>query len=123
MPEKGKVLVVDDSMTNVFLLQTLLEEKNYEVMFCYDGKEAIEHVDNEEFDLILLDLMMPNLDGFDVLRHLNNKEDPSQTKVIIITAREDTESQRKALELGATEYLTKPVDIDELMTRVSNHLN
>ncbi|SRR6056297_446057 len=123
MSGKGKVLVVDDSMTNVFLLQTLLEEKNYEVMFCYDGKEAIEHVDNDDFDLILLDLMMPNVDGFGVLKHLKEKEKNETTKVIIITAREDTESQKKALDLGATEYFTKPVEIEELMKRVSKYLS
>ena len=123
MENKGKILVIDDSATNVFLLQTLLEDYGYEVVFAYSGKEAIKHIDEQNFDLLLLDIMMPEIDGYDILDKLTREQKIKSTPVVMVTAKEDAESQQKALDMGAVDYITKPVNLDKFLKVVKKYLN
>lgn len=123
MKNKGKILVIDDSATNVFLLQTLLEDYGYEVVFAYSGKEAIKHIDEQNFDLLLLDIMMPEIDGYDILDKLTREQKIKSTPVVMVTAKEDAESQQKALDMGAVDYITKPVNLDKFLKVVKKYLN
>ena len=118
---KGKILIIDDSATNVFLLQTLLEEQGYTVLFAYNGHEAIEYIDKQKFDLLLLDIMMPGIDGYDILEKLST--DQSNTPVIMVTAKDDRDSEKKARDMGATDYVTKPVNFEKLIKLVQKYTN
>jgi len=118
---KGKILIIDDSATNVFLLQTLLEEQGYTVFFAYNGKEAITYLNEEKFDLLLLDIMMPGVDGYDILEKLASEQ--RNTPVIMVTAKDDRDSEKKAKDLGATDYVTKPVNFEKLIKLVQKYTN
>ena len=118
---KGKILIIDDSATNVFLLQTLLEEQGYTVLFTYNGQEAIKYLDEQKFDLLLLDIMMPGIDGYDILEKLST--DQSNTPVIMVTAKDDSDSEKKARDMGATDYVTKPVNFEKLIKLVQKYTN
>ena len=118
---KGKILIIDDSATNVFLLQTLLEEQGYTVLFTYNGQEAIKYLDEQKFDLLLLDIMMPGVDGYDILEKLST--DQSNTPVIMVTAKDDSDSEKKARDMGATDYVTKPVNFEKLIKLVQKYTN
>ena len=118
---KGKILIIDDSATNVFLLQTLLEEEGYSVMFAYNGKEAIKYIDKEKFDLLLLDIMMPGVDGYDILEKLSTEQ--KGTPVIMVTAKDDRDSEKKAKDMGASDYVTKPVNFEKLIKLVKKYTN
>ena len=115
------ILVVDDSETNVLLLQRLLEEEGYKIEYAYTGKEALKLIKKKNFDLILLDIMMPDVDGFDILADLKEKEKIEETPIIMVTARDDHESQEKAIEMGAMDYLTKPVDLGKLKDMIHKY--
>jgi len=118
---KGKILIIDDSATNVFLLQTLLEEQGYTVLFAYNGNEAIRYINEQKFDLLLLDIMMPGVDGYDILEKLSSDE--GNTPVIMVTAKDDRESEKKAMDMGATDYVTKPVNFEKLIKLVQKYTN
>jgi len=118
---KGKILIIDDSATNVFLLQTLLEEQGYTVLFTYNGQEAIKYLDEQKFDLLLLDIMMPGVDGYDILEKLASEQ--RNTPVIMVTAKDDRDSEKKAKDLGATDYVTKPVNFEKLIKLVQKYTN
>jgi DNA-binding response OmpR family regulator len=110
----NKILIVDDSETNVFLLQKLLEEEGFQIEYAYTGKEALKLLDKKKFDMILLDIMMPGVDGFDILQKLRDEKKATSTPIIMVTAKDDYESQQKAIHMGASDYLTKPVDLSKL---------
>jgi DNA-binding response OmpR family regulator len=114
MGNNKKILVVDDSETNVLLLQKLLEEEGYESDYAYSGEAALKLLKNKSFSLILLDIMMPGLDGFDILQTLKEQDRIRNTPIIMVTAKDDYQSQKKAIEMGATDYLTKPLDLSKL---------
>lgn len=118
---KGKILIIDDSATNVFLLQTLLEEQGYTVLFAYNGQEAIKYLDEQKFDLLLLDILMPGVDGYDILEKLST--DQSDTPVIMVTAKDDRDSEKKARDMGASDYVTKPINFEKLIKLVKKYTN
>ena len=105
-----KVLVVDDDEAVRQLLNTVLKMEGYEVAMARDGREAIRMAEEQSFDAILLDLMMPNLSGEDTLRVLRDRERSSATPVIIITAKEGDEPVVETTVAGADAYLTKPFE-------------
>ncbi len=117
---KGKVLIVDDEPINVEVLADTLPADEYETILAYSGPEALEKVAEETPDLIILDIMMPGMDGYEVIRRL--KKDPStyEIPIILITALHGMEDKLKGMEAGADEYLNKPVNIIELLTRVKS---
>ncbi len=119
---KKKVLIVDDSNTNNFLLQSILTGENIESSIAFNGKEAIELVKIEKPSLILLDIMMPDLDGFSVLKNLKENPDTKQIPVLFITAKSEEGLKNKAIELGACNLLNKPINVTEVIEIVKNIL-
>ena len=120
---KHKVLVVDDEPLNVKLLTAALSSEEFEVVPAYNGLEALQKVVADSPDLILLDIMMPRMNGLEVTKRL--KEDPSfaHIAIVLVTALDDAESKIKGLEAGADEFLSKPIDSVELQARVRSLLD
>ena len=114
--ERKRVLVVDDDPAILRLLSTNLKARGYEVMTAADGEEALEGVQKDFIDLIILDIMMPKVDGVQVCRRVREWSD---IPIIILSARGDEHDKVKCLELGADDYLTKPFGIAELMARIN----
>lgn len=112
------ILIVDDEPTNLLLLERLLQREGYTVRRATDGLEAIEIVDEALPALILLDIMMPGLDGFEVCARLRSRAVTRAVPVVMITALADQESRVRGLEVGADDFLTKPIDPPELIARV-----
>lgn len=119
---QAKILVVDDETKNVKLLEALLLPRGYAVVKAYDGEEALRQVQQESPDLILLDIMMPRLDGFTVCKRLKDNDETRLIPVIIMTALGQVEDRIKGIEAGADDFLTKPVHRDELMARIRTSL-
>ncbi len=111
-----RVLVVEDEKNMAELLKKGLEEENHRVSLAFNGPEALELADLCEFDVILLDVMLPGLDGFDVARRLRRSK--NHTPILMLTARDAIPDIAKGLDLGADDYLTKPFAFDELLARL-----
>jgi len=118
---KETILIVDDTDTNVEILCEFLD-KEYEIMVSLDGAFALEIANDDKPDLILLDIMMPNMDGYEVCRRLKDNERTKDIPVIFITAKTDEESIEKAYEVGGIDYITKPFKPKELYARVKTQL-
>lgn len=116
------ILVVDDQPINVQLLRRKLEREGIRVVSAYSGSEALELVQQNKPDLILLDVMMPDMDGIEVCERLQANEDLRGIPVIFITARTNKESKIEGLNVGAVDYITKPIDLDETLARVQTQL-
>ena len=114
MPTK-KILVVDDEKRIVEIVEAYLKRDGYKVIIAYDGKSAVDFVRKEHPDLVVLDLMLPEISGWDVCRLLRKESD---VPIIMLTARDDTTDKIVGLELGADDYVTKPFDPKELISRV-----
>ena len=114
-----RILVVDDEPPIVNMLAYNLKQANYEVLIARDGEEALQLARREQPDLIILDIMLPKLDGLDVCRTLRRERD---VPIIMLTARDDEIDRVVGLELGADDYVVKPFSVRELMVRVKNVL-
>lgn len=110
-----KILVVDDEKRIVEIVEAYLKRDGYKVIIAYDGKSALDLVRKEHPDLVVLDLMLPEISGWDVCRSLRKESD---VPIIMLTARDDTTDKIVGLELGADDYVTKPFDPKELVSRV-----
>jgi DNA-binding response OmpR family regulator len=117
-----KILVVDDLPENVFMLQDRLEREGYEVITAYDGKAAIDKALDVLPDLILLDVMMPEISGLEVLKTLTKNPSTSNTPIILVTAKSGAEDIKEGLEAGAFDYIKKPFNRMELVARVNSAL-
>jgi DNA-binding response OmpR family regulator len=117
-----KILVIDDLPENVFILQDRLTQDGYEVITSYDGNDGIQKAKDHLPDLILLDVMMPEIDGFEVCRILVNDEKTKHIPIILVTAKAGAEDTREGLEAGAFDYIKKPFNRVELMARVKSAL-
>lgn len=118
----SKILVVDDNMNNVQVLAGILENNGFEVEFALNGPDALQWLAEENFDLILLDVMMPEMDGFEVCQRVLQQEKYRDLPIIFLTAKTDKESIVKGFECGGKDYLLKPYDQRELLARVTTHL-
>lgn len=124
LPKKNKILIVDDDTMNLSLLEAFLTaaNENYELISAVNGSQALEKVSKHRPDLVLLDIMMPEINGFDVCATIKNNPETRFLPVILITALNDKENKIKGIEVGADDFLTKPVDRIELITRVKSLL-
>ncbi len=119
---KSTVLIVDDVSQNLHIAEAILGKDGYRIVKAENGLEALELVSARKVDLVLLDIMMPEVDGFSVAKKLKEKDDTANIPIIFLTARNDTESITKGFELGAVDYITKPFRGEELRMRVKTHL-
>jgi len=117
-----RILIVDDDPLLCSLLKMALEREGYETHSVYSGQAALNYLTKQKVDLILLDIMMADLNGFDVLRQLQDDPDSREIPVIFLTARVDAISQKTGMDIGAVEYLTKPITPDALVERVRANL-
>jgi phosphoserine phosphatase RsbU/P len=118
----GSLLVVDDDDENCEVIRLRLERRGYRVDTSTDGRSALERILERPYDLILLDIMMPGLDGMRVLKELRRRRSRAQLPVIMVTARYDSQDVVDALREGANDYVTKPIDIEVLLARVGTHV-
>ncbi len=119
---KANILVVDDTPDNIRLLSTILTNQGYEVRKALNGKSALTTIQKFPPDLILLDVMMPEMNGYEVCQHLKSLPDLCNIPVIFLSALDDPSDKVKAFESGGVDYITKPFQDREILARVSNHL-
>ena len=118
-----KILVVDDDILVLEALEELLKSSGYEVRVATRGQEALEIVEKEHFDLLILDVVMPKMTGFDVCREVRKRDDEMSTvKIIMLTAKTDARSAEIRKECGCDLYLTKPIDPERLKGLIRNTL-
>ena len=120
--DRPSLLLVDDEPTNLQLLRQVLQER-YRLMFATDGERALQIAREQKPDLILLDIMMPRMDGLTVCRELKADERTAHTPVIFVTALGDSVDEAQGLELGAVDYITKPISPPVVRARVQTHLS
>jgi DNA-binding NtrC family response regulator len=120
MPAKNRILVVDDEEALRIVLSAELEGEGYQVASAADGQDAINILATKEFDLILLDIKMPNVDGFEVLKYC--KEHCPKTKVVMLTGFADLKNAIESKKLGAEDFVSKPYDLVDLLTTVERVL-
>ncbi len=118
----SKILVVDDQPDNVFILQDRLENEGYEVITAYDGPTGIEKTLAESPDLVLLDVMMPGMSGFEACKKITENEETKDIPVILVTALTSVEDIREGLNAGAFDYIKKPFNKTELIARIKSAL-
>ena len=118
----ASVLVVEDTIESLRLLSDLLDEQGYEVRAVTNGRQALQAVEHDPPDLILLDINMPELDGYEVCRRLRASERSKDVPVIFITALTDTAEMVRAFDTGGVDYVTKPFQVEEVLARVRTHL-
>jgi CheY-like chemotaxis protein len=111
-----KVLVVDDDMRNIFALSAALEQEQMEVITATDGKEALNVLKQNKTDIVLMDIMMPNMDGYKSISHIRNRMDLKDLPIIAITAKAMAGDREKCIVAGASDYISKPVDTQKLIS-------
>jgi DNA-binding response OmpR family regulator len=119
----SRILIVDDTVKNIQVLGTVLKGEGYQINVAQNGKQALEMVQKVTPDLILLDVMMPEMDGFETCKHLKDDPGTREIPVIFLTAKVETEDIVTGFELGAIDYVTKPFNTTELLARVDTHLS
>lgn len=119
---KGKVLIIDDSAKNIQVAISILENAGYECEFALDGYKGLAWLESETFDVILLDIMMPDKDGFEVCRIIKSSPQFKEIPILFLTAKADRESIVKGFEVGGADYITKPFDTQELVIRIKNQV-
>jgi signal transduction histidine kinase len=119
---KGKILIVDDNPTNIQVAGNILTEKGYDIAFAQTGEQAVERVLHTDYDLILLDIMMPDRDGFEICENLKSNPQTKDIPVIYLTAKSDIDSIIRGLRNGGIDYISKPFIKEELAIRVENQI-
>jgi len=111
------VLIVDDDARNIFALATVLENQNMEVMTATNGRQAIELIQSTpELDVVLMDIMMPEMDGYETMREIRNEQKFRALPILALTAKAMKGDREKCLEAGASDYIAKPVNIEQLLS-------
>lgn len=122
MSTKATILVVDDNRDNVEILRAFLESRGYVVAEAADGQTALAKLEEVRPDLVLLDVMMPGIDGWQVCRTIKNHPEFSRTRVVMVTAKGGFEDKFEGMRAGADDYIVKPVDLNELTEKVTRNL-
>lgn len=120
--QTSRILVVDDSSTNIVLLEAILNGQGYEIETAQSVKEAYQIIKKETVDLILLDLLMPRISGYDFLKEIKSNESTKDIPVIIVSAVADAENRKKSIELGALDFINKPIDIQYFIEKIETIL-
>ncbi|HEX6308268.1 MAG TPA: diguanylate cyclase [Longimicrobiales bacterium] len=120
--EPGRILVVDDNQDNIEIIATRLRYRGYEIVEAANGEEALALVHESTPDLILLDVMLPDIDGYEISRRIKGSDDLPFIPIILVTARDSTQDKVAGLDAGADDYLTKPINFPELEARVRSML-
>ncbi|NWE46452.1 response regulator transcription factor [Pseudomonas gingeri] len=120
--EPGVVLIVDDTPDNLALLSDALNDAGYMVLVALDGLSALNRIERRRPDLILLDAMMPGLDGFETCRRIKAHPESADIPVLFMTALTESRHVVQGFEVGGSDYVTKPIQIDEVLARVAAHL-
>ncbi|MBN2757127.1 MAG: hybrid sensor histidine kinase/response regulator, partial [Bacteroidales bacterium] len=118
-----KILIIDDIAANIQVAANTLKKNNFNISYAKSGKLGIERAKKIPFDLILLDIMMPEMDGYQVCNELKKYEETRNIPIIFLTAKADEESIKKGFECGGVDYIAKPFKINELLARVNAHIN
>jgi DNA-binding response OmpR family regulator len=118
-----RILIVDDNPLNLQVLGIMLQEKNYEIEFATNGISALDWMKTEEFDLVLLDINMPQMDGFQVCKAMRADKSLDRIPVIFLSADSDREIIFNGFDIGAQDYITKPFDNRELLVKVNTLLS
>jgi CheY-like chemotaxis protein len=118
METRKKILLVDDSRTSLFMERMILRQGPYDLLTAEDGAEAVEQALAERPDLILMDVVMPRMTGFEALRALRKSPATRSTPVILVTTRGEPANVEEGWESGCSDYLTKPIDPEELLAKV-----
>jgi len=119
---RKKILLVDDSKTILMMERMILTKGPYDLVTANDGAEAIERAVTERPDLILMDVVMPRMNGFEACRQIREREEVRDTPIIMVTTRGEAENVENGFGSGCSDYVTKPIDGVELMTKVRNLL-
>jgi len=119
----NRILVVDDEKETVETLRGILLKNGYEVSTAFDGEEALKKIEDDNPDVILLDLIMPKLNGYDTLKEIREKHNDKWRPVIIISAKTELESVQKCYNLEADHYLTKPCSIDNILRGIETMIS
>ena len=121
MPRK-KILLVDDSNTILMMERMILTKGPYDLVTASDGEEAVEKALSERPDLILMDVVMPKMNGFDACRRIRGEESIHTTPIIMVTTRGEVQNVETGFESGCNDYVTKPINATELLSKLRNHL-
>ncbi len=120
--KKRKILIVDDIPKNIQILGNILSKENYQIAYAQSGEQALSITHHQKFDLILLDIMMPEMDGFEVCKALKKNPETSEIPIIFLTAKADMNSIVKGFTTGGQDYITKPFNASELLARTETHI-
>ena len=122
-PSEYKILIVDDVMSNVLLLKVLLTNEKFAIATASNGRQALEQVEKENPDLVLLDVMMPDMSGFEVAQHLKSSPKTADIPIIFLTALNSTTDIVKGFQVGANDFISKPFNKEELIIRVTHQIS
>ena len=122
-PSEYKILIVDDVMSNVLLLKVLLTNEKFAIATASNGRQALEQVEKENPDLVLLDVMMPDMSGFEVAQHLKSNPQTAEIPIIFLTALNSTADIVKGFQVGANDFISKPFNKEELIIRVTHQIS
>lgn len=120
---KSKILVVDDSPTIRKFISIALKVKGFEIISASDGMEALELLPNDNVDLVITDLNMPNIDGFNLIERIRTNENYQNTPIIVMSNLSDSEDIQRAINLGANSYIIKPFDQNNITKEVAKYLS
>ena len=121
--KQKKILIVDDEPNIVMSLEYAFKKKDFEVFIARDGTEALDISDKEKPDLILLDIMMPEMDGYETLKQVRDNKDLAHTKVVFLSAKSKEKDVEKGLNMGADSYMTKPFSIKKVISDIEELLD
>jgi len=122
LPSRKKILLVDDSRTSLFMEQMILKKEPYELVTASDGEEAVAKAMEERPDLILMDVIMPKMTGFEALQELRRREETKTIPIIMVTTRGEGPNVETGFASGCSDYVTKPIDAVALLAKVRDHL-
>ncbi|MBI9069464.1 MAG: response regulator [Salinivirgaceae bacterium] len=122
MEEDINILIVDDNQENLKVVSNFLKDKGYNIALSLDGPGALKILETDKIDLILLDIMMPGMNGFEVCEKIRSNENTIDIPIIFLTAKNDTDDVVKGFQIGGVDYITKPFKKEELYARVSTHV-